>query len=147
MNPKVAHSLCTSEHSFKGSFARTVNVTIFVNGVFNLFDVICEQYYRIAFNPFLNDTENSDVDGTSRRSRNLVSIEVPRSQKFCKCVSIFCLLLFSYISLRTGFVPLGRPRKVLGKSFVINVEIIIYPRYLREMRTLLEMEQCFFWPR
>ena len=38
----------------KGSFTRTVNITTFVSGVFDLFDDVCKQHHMIALNPFLN---------------------------------------------------------------------------------------------
>ena len=50
-NDKV-ENVCT-----KGLFTRTVNVTVFVSGTFDLFDVTCKQHHRIAFNPFLNGTK------------------------------------------------------------------------------------------
>ena len=65
----------------------------FMSGVSDLFDVMCEQHNRIALTPVLNDTKNSDIDGTCKRIQNLVSIEVPRSQKFCKRVSRFLFIV------------------------------------------------------
>ena len=48
----------------KGSFTGTVNVTVSVSGVFDLFDVMCKQYHMIALYPFLISTKNGDIDGT-----------------------------------------------------------------------------------
>ena len=36
----------------------TVNVTVVMNGTFDLFDVMYNQCRRIALNPFLNGTKN-----------------------------------------------------------------------------------------
>ena len=41
----------------KGSFTRTVNVTVFVSGTFDLFNVMCKRYHRAALNPVLNGTK------------------------------------------------------------------------------------------
>ena len=47
----------TCKSSCKASFTHTVNVTIFVSGIFDLFNVMCIQHYWIALNPFLNGTK------------------------------------------------------------------------------------------
>ena len=36
----------------KGSFTRTINVTVFMSGTFDLFNVICKQHNRAALKPF-----------------------------------------------------------------------------------------------
>ena len=41
----------------KGLFIRTVNVTIFVSGTFDPFDVMCQLYHKTVKNPFLNGTK------------------------------------------------------------------------------------------
>ena len=52
----------TSFKKRKGLFTRTVDVTIFVSGIFDLFDVTCKQHHRTTLNPFLNGAKNGDVD-------------------------------------------------------------------------------------
>ena len=56
--------------SRKGSFKRTVNVTVFESGTFELFNVIitvmCKQLHRAALNSFLNGTKNGNFDGTCK---------------------------------------------------------------------------------
>ena len=51
-----------------GTCKRALNVTIFVSGTFDIFDVTCKRAHRTALNPFLNGTKNGDVDGTCKRS-------------------------------------------------------------------------------
>ena len=36
---------------------RTINVIVFMSGIFDLFDVTCKQHHRPASNPFLNGTK------------------------------------------------------------------------------------------
>ena len=36
----------------KGSFTNTINVTVFVSGTFDLFDVMYKQHHMIVLNPF-----------------------------------------------------------------------------------------------
>ena len=67
----AAHKNSDVEGTCKLAFTRTVNLTIFVSGSFNLLDVICKQHHRTALNPFLNDIENGDVDGTCKRSHRV----------------------------------------------------------------------------
>ena len=43
-------------------FTRTINVTVFVSGNFDLFDVVCKQNHRSVLNPFLNGTINGNID-------------------------------------------------------------------------------------
>ena len=62
-----------SEYQFcvlkvKGSFTCAVSVNFFVSGIFELFDVICKPYNRIARDPSLNITKNGDVNGSSKRN-------------------------------------------------------------------------------
>ena len=38
-------------------FIRTINVTIFVGGTFDLFDVMYKQHNKSVLNPFLNGTK------------------------------------------------------------------------------------------
>ena len=38
-------------------FTRTINVTIFVGGTFDLFDVMYKQHNKSVLNPFLNGTK------------------------------------------------------------------------------------------
>ena len=52
----------------KASFTYTVNVTIFMSGIFHLFDVMCKQHHGTAFNPFLNATKSGENDGTCKRT-------------------------------------------------------------------------------
>ena len=40
-----------------GAFTRTVNVTVSVSDIFDLFDVMCKQQHRITLNQFLNGTK------------------------------------------------------------------------------------------
>ena len=40
-----------------GSFNTTVSVTVFVGGIFDLFDGTCKQHHMNALNPFLNGTK------------------------------------------------------------------------------------------
>ena len=47
----------------EGLFTHTVNVTVFVSGIFDLFDGKCKQHHMIVLNPFLNGTKNGDIDG------------------------------------------------------------------------------------
>ena len=49
-------------------YLQTVNVTIFVSFTFDLFDVMCRQPHETELNPFLNCTENGDIDGTYIRN-------------------------------------------------------------------------------
>ena len=42
-------------------------MTIFVSGTFDLFDVMSKQHNRTALNPFLNGTENGDVDSMCKQ--------------------------------------------------------------------------------
>ena len=51
----------------KDSFTRTLDVTVFVSGTFDLFDVMCKQHQKAALDPFLNGTKNGDIDGTCKR--------------------------------------------------------------------------------
>ena len=50
------------------SFTRTVNITAFVSGTFDLFNVNCKQHHSTAFNPLFNRAENTDIDCTCKRS-------------------------------------------------------------------------------
>ena len=50
-----------------------VNVTVFVSGTFDLFNIMCKQHHRTALNPFLNGTKNGDADGICKRSLTLFS--------------------------------------------------------------------------
>ena len=52
----------------RGSFTCTINVTIFVRGTFDLFNVMCKQHNRNMLNPFLNHTQNGDIEGTCKRT-------------------------------------------------------------------------------
>ena len=56
----------------EGLFTHTVQVTVFMSGTFDLFDIMCKQHHRTALNPFLNGTKNGDVDGTCKRSLRLI---------------------------------------------------------------------------
>ena len=40
----------------------------FVSGTFDLFDITCKQHPKTALNPFLNGTNNGDVDGTYKQT-------------------------------------------------------------------------------
>ena len=40
----------------KGSFTRTVNITVFMSGTFDLFDVVCQQLHIATLNLFLSGT-------------------------------------------------------------------------------------------
>ena len=40
----------------KGSFTRTVNITVFMSGTFDLFDVVCKQLHIATLNLFLSGT-------------------------------------------------------------------------------------------
>ena len=51
----------------EASFTRTVN-TVFVSGSFDLFDVMCKQCHKIAFNPIWNGTRNGDFNGTCKQN-------------------------------------------------------------------------------
>ena len=42
----------------------TVNVTVFVCGTIDLFDVMCRQQYKTELKPFLNCTEHGEIDDT-----------------------------------------------------------------------------------
>ena len=54
----------------KGSFTRTVNITLFVSDTFNLFDGMCKWHHKTVLNPFLNGIKSDDIDGTCKRSPN-----------------------------------------------------------------------------
>ena len=43
--------------NFKGSFICTVNLSVFVSGTFDIFDVAGKQQHSTALNPFLNGTK------------------------------------------------------------------------------------------
>ena len=58
----------TNDGKSKGSFKRTFNVTVFVSGTFDLFDVMCKQRHRTVLNPFFNGMKNGDIDGNCKRS-------------------------------------------------------------------------------
>ena len=47
-----------------GTCKHTFKVTVFVSGTFDLFNVMCKQYHKNVFNPFLNGMKNSDPNGT-----------------------------------------------------------------------------------
>ena len=49
--------IITTELQYKGLFTRTINVTVFVSGIHDLFDISCKQHHWTALNPFLNSTE------------------------------------------------------------------------------------------
>ena len=51
-------------------FTRTVNVTVFMSGNFDLFDVVCKQNHRSVLNLFLNGTINGNIDGTFKMAIN-----------------------------------------------------------------------------
>ena len=36
----------------------------FVSSTFDCFNIICKQYHNTTLNPFLNGTENGDIDST-----------------------------------------------------------------------------------
>ena len=56
---------------FKASFRRTVNVTVFVSGIFDFFNVVHKQHHTTALNPFLNTRKNGDIEGTCERGLKL----------------------------------------------------------------------------
>ena len=43
---------CNCDKKTWASFTRTVNVTVFVSGTFDVFDVACKQHHRTALNLF-----------------------------------------------------------------------------------------------
>ena len=46
-------------------FTRSLNATVFVRSIFDLFDVKCKQDHKsVCIEPILNSTKNGDVDGT-----------------------------------------------------------------------------------
>ena len=65
-----SYGLFTHVLGFFVSFTHTVNVTVFVSGTFDLFDVMCKQQNRTALNPFLNGVKKVTlmvyVNGPSR---------------------------------------------------------------------------------
>ena len=44
-------------------FTRTVDVIVFVCGIFDLFNVMYKQHQRMVLHPFLNGTKKGDIDG------------------------------------------------------------------------------------
>ena len=67
----------------KGSFTRTANVTAFVSGTFDLFNVMCKQPHKNALNPFFNGTKNGDFDGTCKRALTITTLS-------CFCFNRAC---------------------------------------------------------
>ena len=65
----------------KGPFTHTVNVTVFVSGTFDLFDVSCKQHHRTALNPISNGTENGDINSTCKRGLK-ARLNVPLTSPF-----------------------------------------------------------------
>ena len=53
--------------SGKRLFTCTVNVTVFVSGTFDLFNVTCKEHNRSALNTFQNVMKNSDISGTCKQ--------------------------------------------------------------------------------
>ena len=63
--PNTDHTDCGMSLFYcLGSFARTVNATVFVSIVC----VMCKQHHRTALHIFLIFTKNGDYDGTSDRA-------------------------------------------------------------------------------
>ena len=62
-------------------FVYTVSVTVFVSGIFDLYNVLSEQHHRVALNPFLNRTRNGDFAGTCKRAfegnKKIAQLSVP----------------------------------------------------------------------
>ena len=52
-----------------------------MSGTFDLFDVICKQFHRVAVNPFLNGTKNSDVDSKGLFTPNESERESEKDQR------------------------------------------------------------------
>ena len=50
------------------SFTVTVKVIDFSSDTFDLFNVMCKQHHRTAFNPILNGKKNSNIDGNCGRT-------------------------------------------------------------------------------
>ena len=65
---------CCLNYTFKGSFTRIANVTVFVSGTFDLFNVVCKQHHRAALIPFLDGTKNDDIDSMGKQSLELTSL-------------------------------------------------------------------------
>ena len=71
--PKCPIKICQYHESaivlcagYKLRLPRTVNITVFMSGTFDLFNIMCKQYHWTALNAFLNGTKNSDGDGTCK---------------------------------------------------------------------------------
>ena len=51
----------------ESSFTHNVNVTVFVSGIFDLFDVKSNHQNRTVLNLFLNGTKSGNVEGTCKQ--------------------------------------------------------------------------------
>ena len=50
--------------TFKDLFTRTINVTVFADGTFDLVNVMCKQHHMICVEPILKRNKNGDIDST-----------------------------------------------------------------------------------
>ena len=53
------------------TFTCTVSGTVFISGILDLFDVMCEQHHRNSFNPFLNGERNGVKNVTCKPGLNV----------------------------------------------------------------------------
>ena len=57
-SPLLGSEIVTSKnHQSPGPFTRTVNVTVFMSGTFDLFNNKCKEHHRTALSPILNENE------------------------------------------------------------------------------------------
>ena len=71
-------------------FTRTINVTIFVGGTFDLFDVMYKQHNKSVLNPFLNGTKNDGIYGTCKRSLTFRCLTQQNEAIFITCHDNIC---------------------------------------------------------
>ena len=72
-----------------------MNITVYMSGTLDLFDVTCKQHRGTPLKPFVNGTKNGHIDGTCKRSLN----EALRS------IYTFCLHLY-HSQIYTDFKPI-----------------------------------------
>ena len=83
----------------RGSFTHTVNVTVYVSGTFDLFDVTYKQCHGNTLIPFLSGAKNGNIDGMIRslrvgtpRETGNFSVQFSRQEKrleFNKDLNVF----------------------------------------------------------